>query len=130
MSSGGAKRDGEYDSLSGCFLRLFWLMAGHALLALALLQILFTRAPFFAWIDAFFWSVVGMMAAARFADIFYFTAARADGRPATPRDGWRYVLLLVVAASIGWLIAHLAAQWPPFMERAALNLEGRAVCGK
>jgi hypothetical protein len=111
MSSGGANRDGEYDSLSGCFLRLFWLMAGNALLALALLQILFSRAPFFSRVDLFFWSIVGLIIIARFADVTYFHGSNARGEPASVYDSWRYVILLLVVATSAWLLAHLAADW-------------------
>lgn len=116
MSSDDSDRDGQYDSLSGCLLRLFWLMLGNVLLALAILQILFSRPPFFSGVDGFFWLVVGVMIAARFLDLSYFSRTRADGQPATATDGWRYVVILVVAAAIVWMVAHMAAHWLPFSD--------------
>jgi hypothetical protein len=113
MPSGGDHPNPEHDSLPGCFLRLFWLMIGNALLALALLQILFSQAPFFSGVDLFFWSVVGGMIAARFADVAYFRPATAAAQPTALSSGWQYVLTLIVAAATAWILAHLAAPWLP-----------------
>jgi hypothetical protein len=110
MSSGSGR--GDYDFLLGCFLRPFWLMAGNALLALAFLQIFFSRTPFCSWLDLFFWSVVGLRIAARFADVTYFCIATAEQQAISRTGDSRVITLIVVTASV-WFMAHLPAPCLP-----------------
>ena len=100
-----------HDSLSGCLLRLFWLLGGNAVLAIVGVQILFNAPPMFSRVDAVYWSVVVLIIAARYADMRYFKGATAGGKPSSFDDWRRHTLILVVSAGVAWFAARLAVHF-------------------
>ena len=98
--------DQEYDSLSGCLLRLFWFFLGNAALVLVAVQLLLQPRGWFSGLDAVYWSVVVLILAARYADIRYYKGTTAEGKPFTLEDWRRYAFILVLSASVAWLTVH------------------------
>ena len=103
-----ADQEQAYTPVSGCLARLFWLVGGNAMLALALLQILFTQPPIFSLVDAFYGSIVVLILVARYVDIRYFHGATGEGKPSTMADWRRHASIEVGAAAVAWCAAHAA----------------------
>ena len=105
-------QDPDFDSSSGCLLRLFWLLLGNAVLVIVALQILIRVGGVFSGLDVVYWSVVALILAARYADIRYFKGTTAEGKPSTLEDWRRYAFILVLSAGVALLTVHfLGAFW-------------------
>ena len=96
----------QHDHLTGCLLRLFWMILGHALLAFCTISILRGDSSFPSWKDAIYGAVVVGLLAARFVDIQYFQGRTADGEAASMMDWRSYALRVSVAYAGLWLAAH------------------------
>ena len=89
----------------GCLVRLFWMLAGNAVLVVLAAKMAST-GPSFA-IDAGYWCTVPLIIAARYVDIRSFAGRDEYGNPATVRD-WRCHAAWVVAiAAAVWLLIRL-----------------------
>ena len=98
--------DVKRDHLAGCFLRFFWMIVGNAILVFCVVSMVKGRSSLLGLEDAFYWSLVGCLLAARYADIQYFKGQTADGEPASMVD-WRRYAVRVGIVSVGlWLVAH------------------------
>lgn len=103
------------DSVLGLFLRIYWIMIGNAVLAVAaVLPAAYPKLPTTAWLAAYALSVVAL-AAARYIDIRYCDGQTVDGTPADLGHCKRYLVILlpislllpVVAWAVGALIARI-----------------------
>ena len=123
MDANNLKQDD--DALGGCLIRLFWMIAGNALLFFCALSIGQGNSKLFAPIDALFWVLVGSLLIARYVDIQYYNGMTGDGDAATMADFKRYALILGVISIGLWIGAHvvgaLASDAPD--ERSWLNHE-------
>jgi hypothetical protein len=104
-------KDREYDSTSGCLIRVFWMLVGNAMLLLCGIAILQNQSSLLGGADACYWVVMGGLLAARYLDIRYFDGKTADGHPAT-WDHWRrYAVRVLAVCTVVWLVLHAVA-WP------------------
>ncbi len=94
------------DTISGCFVRFFWMAAGNMALFFLAISMCQNEALKFSASDGAFWAVVVLLIAIRFVDIAYLHGETADGDPATRSDWKRYVAVLLGTASIVWVAAH------------------------
>jgi hypothetical protein len=92
---------------AGCLLRTYWMFVGNVLLLLLAVLIHEKKAPLFAFIDLPFWLVVGSILAARYVDIRFMNGETGEGKPATMTNWRRYAVLLLIAAGLVWVLAHL-----------------------
>ena len=97
-------RDSQ-EGASGCLLRVYWMVIGHALVAAMAYRIaqadgLLTAA------DLFFWLFVTSLIGVRYVDINRFGGRTAEGRPATMRHWQRYSLLVLGVDAIVWMVSH------------------------
>ena len=97
----------QHDHLTGCLLRLFWMILGHALLAFCTISILRGGSRLPSLEDAVYWAVVACLLAARFVDIQYFQGRTADGDAASMADWRSYALRVSIAYAGLWLVAHV-----------------------
>ena len=98
--------DVKHDHLAGCFLRFFWMIVGNAILVFCVVSMVKGHSNLLGLEDAFYWSLVGILLAARYVDIQYFNGQTANGEPASMAD-WRRYTVRVGIISVGlWLVAH------------------------
>ena len=95
---------------SGCLARLYWMVVGN--IALAILAIAIAEQNWWppTWRDAAFWVVAASLAVVRLVDIRLLGGRTSEDAPANEADLRRYLVVLVVAASGLWALAHLAAR--------------------
>ncbi len=103
--------DHKYDPPAGCFLRVFWMIIGNAILLACAYGILQHRSSLLSISDAFYWAIVGSLLAARYVDIRYLYGLTSDGDPATMDDWRRYVRVLGVISTVLWLVVHAIAHF-------------------
>jgi len=105
-SDGARPSAAAADGNASTLLRLGWMLAGNA--ALAVLATMILAGP--AWTmtakDLLYWLVVAAVIALRYVDVFRHHGQTADGAPATPRHFRRYVIGLLVVAAFVWTCCH------------------------
>jgi hypothetical protein len=94
----------DLDASSGRLARLFSLLGNLVLLVFAL-QI-FHGGARFSGLDAVYWVIVGVILAARYADICCFQAMAAERKRVSLEDWRRYAFVVVPTAGAGWLAVH------------------------
>ena len=91
--------------VSGCLLRLYWMIGGYLIAVLCGVSIINHHGDF-SFVDVIYWlSIIGILAA-RWVDIKKFGGTRADGQTATVRDWTVHAIATVVGCGIGWIIIH------------------------
>lgn len=101
----------EYNSLTGCLIRLYWMIIGNALLFGCAVAISQGTTDLFGPIDALFWVLVGNLLIARYVDIRYFNGMTDSGEPATMVDFKRYASLLGLIAIGLWIGTHVYGEF-------------------
>ena len=93
----------------GDLLRMFWLLAGNA--GLAILAALISKAaPWtFSVLDGFFWGLVLALLVARYFDITRFGGLTANNEPANTGHWVRYAIKLVIISALLWVGAQSVA---------------------
>ncbi|NLX98682.1 MAG: hypothetical protein GXY83_21185 [Rhodopirellula sp.] len=97
-------------STAGCLARLFWMMLGNLLLAVAAFKIFEGPSFGLTGADVAYWLTVACLAGVRYADIRYWGGKKADGDPATMSDWQRYSVILISVAAAAWGVLHLVAE--------------------
>jgi hypothetical protein len=97
--------------VSGCLMRVAWLLVGNLLLIFSAIFISKHRGAFFSAADAVFWVIVLALMGARYFDITRFKGQTAAGQPASMAHWRRYATLLVVLSFCLWGLAHGMALW-------------------
>jgi hypothetical protein len=92
---------------AGIALRLFWMIGGNAIVFGSLATIVVNEIPFPSLLDGLAWLAVAMTIVARFIDITRRQGTTADGEPATLADWRRHTAILVLAAAVGTVVAHM-----------------------
>jgi hypothetical protein len=94
--------------LSGCLVRLFWMLVGNLGLLLAAIGIGENHAGFtLTGRDIFFWAVALSLVAVRYVDIRCLEGRTADNnRPASVSDWRRYAATVFGISLAVWLVAH------------------------
>ena len=103
--------DHKYDPPAGCFLRIFWMLIGNAILLACAYGIIQHRSSLLSMADALYWATVGSLFAARYIDIRYLYGLTAEGDPATMAHWGRYATVLGVVSTGLWLGAHAIAHF-------------------
>jgi hypothetical protein len=101
--------DRKHDSQAGCLLRIFWMLVGNAVLLFCAYGIAQHRSSVLSIADAFYWTLVASLLAARYVDIRYLHGTTAEGSPATLSHWRRYATVLGVVSTSLWLGAHAVA---------------------
>ncbi|MBM4037959.1 MAG: hypothetical protein FJ290_05545 [Planctomycetes bacterium] len=94
------------DSVSGCLVRLAWMLFGNVALFVAGTFIARHTTGFLSLADAGFWAVVALMIGVRRVDIARFKGQTVMGEAATMSHWRRYVAVLLLVALVGWGLAH------------------------
>ncbi len=94
------------DSVSGCLVRLAWMLLGNVALFVAGIFIARHTGGFFSLADAAFWAVAALMIGVRRVDIERFRGQTVMGGAATMAHWRRYVAVLLLVALAGWGLAH------------------------
>jgi hypothetical protein len=95
----------EYQSMAGCFPRVFWMGFGNIALVMAALSIYKSAGSSIA--DLAFWLIVGLLVGARYIDIVRYKGMTVNGDPATSAHFKRYALMLLVVSAAVWAAARL-----------------------
>jgi hypothetical protein len=100
-------RDGsEPAALSGCLVRLGWMVVGNLVLLTVAVEIV--REP--QWTltikDALFWGVVAGLIVLRYVDVARLGGRTVNDEPATPRHLKRYASILLASSTALWLFAQ------------------------
>ena len=101
----------KYDPPAGCFLRIFWMIIGNAILLACAYGIVQHRSSLLSIADALYWAIVGSLLAARYVDIRYLYGLTSEGDPATMDDWRRYAKVLGMVSAGLWLGAHAMAYY-------------------
>lgn len=91
-------------------LRLFWALAGHAVIYLSLATIVSRRAGFPSTLDVVVWATVAQMLVARRADIVRYGGQTLYGEPASLADFRRYAAALVAVTAGASVAVHALAR--------------------
>jgi len=94
------------DSVTGCLLRLSWMLFGSIAIVCAAVYIGLNTATLFSLADLVFWAVVAALVAIRYWDVARFHGLTAMGEPATMAHWRRYVAMLVGGSLAVWGLAH------------------------
>jgi len=93
----------EYTSGAGCFMRLYWTLAGNAALAITFGILLHKHPRFPSLVDAACLFLVTSLVCVRYFDIRYCNGETGDGKPATTAAWRRYSLFIVLGSVSVWL---------------------------
>jgi hypothetical protein len=94
--------------LSGCLMRILWMVAGNLALVLAAVNIHQQGSGFtLTAADVVFWCIAVCLPAIRYIDIRCFAGRTADNQPATMAHWARYSVVLLATALGVWVAAHL-----------------------
>jgi hypothetical protein len=93
------------DNNFGCLLRIYWMMLGNALVAIAAYKIV-QSADELSLVDLFYWVFVASLVMARYVDIRFLSGRTSEGQPATTTDWRRYSFRVLAISATVWLVAH------------------------
>lgn len=96
----------SHDSMSGCLVRLAWMLFGNV--ALFVLAVFISQRPggAFSAFDVAYWAVVAAVIGLRYLDIRSFKGQTATYEPATMAHWRRYAIVVVAAALVACGLAH------------------------
>lgn len=94
--------------------RLYWMLAGNAILYLLALTIVQQGHRRASTTDVAFFAVVASLILVRYLDIAWLRGATASGKPASLGDWYRYVAWLLPLSLAVWIIARATA-WIGFL---------------
>jgi hypothetical protein len=95
-------QDPKTEDMSGCLVRLLWLVAGP--LGLLIIAAVISRGPDArVALSAGYWLLVLLMVAARYVDIVKFQGTNLNGEPTSKKDWKKYSLQLVTLSVALWL---------------------------
>ncbi len=106
----GSQSPPSVDSVSGCLVRLAWMLFGNIALFLLAAFIAQHTQTAFSTTDLAYWAVVAAAIAARYWDIRSFKGQTATSQPATMAHWRRYALVLLVVSLVVWGAAHAIAR--------------------
>ena len=94
-------------SALGLLARLFWMLAGNAILLISGVSILHEDKGLHT-ADAIFWITIAILIPIRYLDIKFWQGGTCTGRSATMADWRKYVVMLIGIAGGVWVVLHLA----------------------
>jgi hypothetical protein len=107
--SGGSSSVDTDQPPMGDVLRLFWLVAGNAGLAI-LAALISKQTPWtFSVLDGSFWGLVAALLVARYLDIARFGGLTVNNEPANRGHWVRYAIKLVIISALLWVGAQSVA---------------------
>ncbi|MBI5481268.1 MAG: hypothetical protein HY906_20585 [Deltaproteobacteria bacterium] len=108
-ATGGFQRQAEARG-GNALLRLWWMMAGNAVLLFAAVYVVMAGGWRLSLADLVYWAAVVTLLGARFLDISRCRGTTASGGPATMSHWRRYAVLLLLLSVAMWAGAHLVAR--------------------
>jgi hypothetical protein len=96
----------EFQPISGCFVRLGWILGANILLGGLAILIARSERWTFTAMDVAFWLILPSAIGLRYLDWKRFSGRTADGLPATARDARRHATWLVGSWSTLWIAAQ------------------------
>lgn len=109
MSNHDPQATDRQSTAAGVLTRLWWMLAGNAVLALSVVFILHNTKGFFHAADVVFWCAVASLLLVRYIDIRFLDGLTATGAYATMRHWTRYAIVLVVCSGAVWTLTHVAS---------------------
>lgn len=94
------------DTMSGCLVRLAWMLFGNVALFISAAFIAQHTASLFSLADLVFWTVAAALLVVRRLDIERFGGQTAMGEPATMAHWRRYAVRLLAVSLVAWALAH------------------------
>ncbi|HYF51382.1 MAG TPA: hypothetical protein VEJ63_18350 [Planctomycetota bacterium] len=101
-----ADTPGPLSSPYGCFVRVYWLILGNALIAFSALFIFMKREGILSPVNLVFWSGVIAVIIFRLIDIQYFAGTTSKGEPANMAVFRKYAMTVVVICALLWGATH------------------------
>jgi hypothetical protein len=92
---------------AGCVLRLFWMLVGNAIVYGSLTYVALNKLAFPGVLDVVVWLTVVLTILARRLDITRWQGTTATGEPATLEHWRRHAAIVVLAAAVGSVMAHM-----------------------
>jgi hypothetical protein len=89
-------------SVTGCLVRVGWMVAGNAALAMLAVTIMLEPSWTITAKDAVFWSFVGVIIGLRYVDVAWLGGLTADGTPATRQHLVRHAVVLAGISVLLW----------------------------
>ena len=102
----------EINTLSGCLLRVFWLLIGNLALVICAYLIAVGGAKTFFEVSVFdvlFWAAALILGLSRYIDIRFFQGSTTDGVRATMAHFRVYCFWLWIISWGLWILAHAVA---------------------
>jgi hypothetical protein len=96
------------NSAAGVMARLWWMLAGNAVLGFCAVFIFHYRDGWFHTADAVFWITAASLVLVRYLDVRFLNGLTGAGAPATIRHWVRYTGVLILCSVVLWGIAHTA----------------------
>lgn len=93
-------------SMAGCLAHLVWSLGGLGTLFVLWVTILRNTAWTFTLRDVFYGITVTVMIGARHLHVFRYHGRVGSGGVATPRDFWRYAVMLLLVSVAMWIVAQ------------------------
>lgn len=97
----------KYDSVFSLFVRIFWTLIGNAIAFFTLIAILRHKGQSFYIADIVFGGTIAALILARFIDFKIWGGTTEKGEPVTIVHCQKYAAILLISASVLWIIAHL-----------------------
>lgn len=101
------QQDPQPRQLSGCFVRLLWMMVGNVVLIMTAIAIAQKQRGFaLTEMDAFFFATAIGLLVVRYIDIRFLQGKTSDSQPATMADWRRYAITILGVSFLLWLGVH------------------------
>ena len=101
----------ESNSGAGCLLRLYWLVAGPAILFFLLAHILQKAPELLSLQDIGFFGVAASIIGVRYLDVCHYKGQTGYGEPATISQWRSYAVLVAAGTSALWLAVRILAHF-------------------
>ncbi len=88
------------------FGRLFWVILGPMLLAITTLHIFLEGTGWHTTADYLFFAILAAMILGRWLEVLGGVPETTDGEPATRKDFYRYIVLVLIVGLAIWIIAN------------------------
>ena len=97
-------------TLSGLFVRLYWLILGNILLIMMAMLIFLNRESFFSGADLGYWGALALLIVARYVDVKRVHGLTSEGEPATMSHFKRYAARVAGAGGALWGLAQAGSE--------------------
>jgi hypothetical protein len=96
----------KYDSMLGLLARLFWMLAGNAILFFLTIFIIMNQGKMFNAADVVFGITVAVLALTRYIDIKLLGGQTVTDKPASMANWRKYTTFLLIGSAVVWGLSH------------------------